>query len=236
MTSAADRVVLVDSWKNVLVDQFESSYMQKLRDFLLAERSAGYVVYPRGSEIFRALDLCPLESVRVVIIGQDPYHGPGQAHGLCFSVPSGVALPPSLVNILTEIREDITEQDETAIPRDVRGCLVPWAEQGVLLLNSVLTVRRGQASSHEGRGWEQFTDRIVEIVNERCEHVVFLLWGNYARRKAAFVDTHRHCVLVAPHPSPLSANRGFFGCRHFSKANAYLTNHGHQPINWLKVA
>lgn len=242
MSEAApgDRVVLHPSWKRVLLPEFEKPYMRSLRTFLLHERQARKAIYPRGPEIFAALDLTPLEDVRVVIIGQDPYHGPNQAHGLCFSVQPGVPEPPSLLNIFEEINTDMVDP---SVPggnpnghlRPGHGCLKPWARQGVLLLNAVLTVERGRAGSHQGRGWEAFTDRIVEILNAQCDHLVFLLWGTYAQKKGAIVDRDRHCVLEAPHPSPLSAHRGFFGCRHFSQANRYLVAHGRAPIDWFAV-
>ncbi len=239
--SAADRVRLDASWKEALGGEFESAYMQKLREFLLAERQARKVVYPRGAEIFAALDATPLDRVKVVIIGQDPYHGPNQAHGLCFSVRPGVAAPPSLVNIFQEINTDMADDDvpcgrrDGAVPAG-RVCLEPWARQGVLLLNAVLTVQAGRAGSHQGRGWEAFTDRVVETVNRRCEHVAFMLWGSYAQKKGAVVDASRHLLLHASHPSPLSAHRGFFGCRHFSQANEYLVEHEILPIDWFDVA
>lgn len=215
--------------------------MQHLRRFLAREKAAGVEVYPPGAEIFAALDATPLAGVRVVIIGQDPYHGPGQAHGLCFSVRPGVPEPPSLLNIYAEINRDLRRADVPGgdptrqIVPGGRGCLSGWAEQGVLLLNAVLTVRARQANSHQGKGWERFTDAIVDLVNRECEHVVFLLWGSKAHKKGAQVDRARHCVLSAPHPSPLSAHRGFMGCGHFSAANAYLESHGHAPIDWFDV-
>ena len=240
MSEAADKVRLGPSWKNALVAEFETGYMKRLRAFLVQEKQARRAVYPRGDRIFAALDATPLEAVKVVIIGQDPYHGPGQAHGLCFSVPPGVPAPPSLVNIFQEINVDMADDDVPCgrnggtVPAG-RTCLAPWARQGVLLLNSVLTVAAGRAGSHQGRGWETFTDRVVETINRQREHVVFLLWGSYAQKKGAVVDSNRHCVLTAPHPSPLSAHRGFFGCRHFSRANAYLVEHDILPINWFDV-
>ena len=209
-----------------LQDEFHQPYMQQLREFLRAEKSAGKVIYPRGVEMFNAFDHTPLDQVRVVILGQDPYHGPGQAHGLCFSVRPGVALPPSLVNIYREIEEEL------AVKMPAHGCLSAWADQGVLLLNSVLSVERANAASHQGKGWEQLTDRAIEVVNRDCEHVVFMLWGAYAQRKGAFIDAQRHCVLRAPHPSPLSAHRGFFGCGHFRSANEYLLAQGLDAIDW----
>ena len=231
MSEAADRVMLEPSWKTALLAEFEKPYMQRLREFLLAEKRARKTVYPKGSEIFAALNLTPLPKVRVVVIGQDPYHGPNQAHGLCFSVRPGVPRPPSLENIFQEVSDDVGGGE---IPPG-HGCLVPWAKQGVLLLNSVLTVVRGNAGSHQGRGWETFTDRVVELIKDQRESVVFLLWGSYAQRKGALVDTRRHLVLTAPHPSPLSAGRGFFGCRHFSSANRYLQARGFDPIDWFAV-
>jgi uracil-DNA glycosylase len=238
MTSAADRVRLEPGWKQALLPEFEAPYMQALRDFLAEQKAARRVVYPPGGEIFAALDATPLDEVKVVILGQDPYHGPGQAHGLCFSVKPGVETPPSLVNIFREINEDMTDPtvpggDPDRRAGDSGGHLTGWARQGVLLLNSVLTVERGRAGSHRGRGWEAFTDRVVEVVGDRLEHVVFLLWGSYAQQKGARVDRSRHCVLTAPHPSPLSAYRGFFGCRHFSRANRYLAEHGRPVIDWF---
>jgi uracil-DNA glycosylase len=238
--AAADRVVLHASWKRVLVDEFDKPYMRNLRAFLVKEREAHKTIYPSGSEIFAALDLTPIENVGVVIIGQDPYHGPNQAHGLCFSVRTGVEEPPSLLNIFQEINTDMADPSVPGGRADGRllpghGCLTSWARQGVLLLNAVLTVELGRAGSHQGRGWETFTDRIVEILNVQCEGLVFMLWGAYAQKKGALVDRARHCVLSAPHPSPLSAHRGFFGCRHFSKANQYLVAHGKPPIDWFAV-
>ncbi len=221
-----DSVHLHESWKAPLSSEFAAPYMQSLRAFLVAEKAAGKRIFPKGGEWFRALDLTPLDTVRVVILGQDPYHGPGQAHGLCFSVQPGVRIPPSLVNIYKELESDLS------ISRASHGFLEHWASQGVLLLNSVLTVEMAQAASHQGRGWEKFTDAIIRLVNEKSEPVVFLLWGSYAQKKAAFVDTARHLVLKAAHPSPLSAHNGFLGCRHFSKANAYLESNSLPPIDW----
>ncbi len=219
-------IALHESWKAPLLPEFQSDYMQTLRAFLLAEKAAGKTIYPKGGEWFRALDLTPLDRVRVVILGQDPYHGPGQAHGLCFSVKPGVRPPPSLLNIYKELETDLT------LPRPNTGFLEPWAEQGVLLLNSVLTVEAGKAASHQGKGWERFTDAVIAQVNEKPDPVVFLLWGAYAQKKAAFVDQSRHLVLKAAHPSPLAAHNGFFGCRHFSQCNAFLEQHGMKPIDW----
>jgi len=223
-------VKLHPSWLEPLQGEFESPYMQALRQFLVAERQAGKRIFPKGNEWFRALDLTPLNDVRVVILGQDPYHGEGQAHGLCFSVQPGVRTPPSLVNIYKELEADL------GIPPARHGFLQHWAEQGVLLLNAVLTVQMGMAASHQGRGWEKFTDAVIRLVNAKAEPVVFMLWGSYAQKKAAFVDSvdkgGRHLVLKAVHPSPLSAHAGFFGCGHFSKANAFLKAHGQKPIDW----
>ncbi|MFW6094428.1 MAG: uracil-DNA glycosylase [Pseudomonadota bacterium] len=230
---AEGRVRLEETWKAALGPEFEAPYMQDLRRFLLERKRARQVVYPPSDRIFAALDLCPLPDVKVVIIGQDPYHGPGQAHGLCFSVQPGVERPPSLVNVFREIDDDLGGPDRR-IPEG-RGCLESWARQGVLLLNAVLTVERGRAGSHRGRGWETFTDRVVEVLCEQREHLVFMLWGSYAQKKGARVDRDRHLVLAAPHPSPLSAHRGFFGCRHFSRANEYLASVGREPIDWFDV-
>ncbi len=213
-------------WAEQLAGEFRQPYMQQLADFLAAEEWAGKVIYPASQHCFNALNTTPLDKVAVVILGQDPYHGPGQAHGLCFSVRPEVPPPPSLVNIFKEIQTDLG-----IMPPD-HGCLQPWAEQGVLLLNSVLTVEQAQAGAHQGRGWETFTDRVVETVNRECDGVVFLLWGSYARKKGGQIDRSRHLVLEGPHPSPLSAYRGFFGCRHFSRANQWLQEKGRTPIDW----
>lgn len=222
-------VQLAEDWKQALGDEFEQPYMQQLRTFLLEEKAAGKVIFPPGPLIFNALNSTPLSKVKVVIIGQDPYHGPGQAHGLCFSVQPGVRTPPSLQNIYKEIHRDLGH------PIPNHGCLQSWAEQGVLLLNAVLTVTQGQAGAHANRGWERFTSRIIEILNSQCEHLVFMLWGSYAQKKGAQIDERRHCVLKAVHPSPLSAHRGFIGCGHFSQANAYLAAHDREPINWQLI-
>lgn len=217
---------LPESWQRWLGGEFEASYMQALRDFLTAEKAARKVIYPHSSNWFRAFELTPLEQVKVVILGQDPYHGPSQAHGLCFSVLPGVATPPSLINIYKELAADIGCQPVS------HGHLEYWARQGVLLLNTSLTVEQGNAGSHRGRGWEIFTDRAIEVVNAHAEPSVFLLWGSHARQKKALIDTTRHLVLESPHPSPLSAHRGFFGNRHFSRANAFLEAKGREPIDW----
>ena len=213
------------SWAERLSPEFSAPYFADLVEFVRQEYTHS-VCYPSGRQIFNAFDLCPFESVRVVILGQDPYHEPKQAEGLCFSVADGVPFPPSLRNIFQEIH------DELGIPTPQSGSLRRWAEQGVLLLNATLTVRAHQAGSHQGRGWERFTDAVVRRIAEERQHVVFLLWGSYAQRKGAFIDRSRHLVLEAAHPSPLSAYRGFFGCRHFLRCNEYLTNHNLQPIQW----
>ncbi|MEA3003610.1 MAG: uracil-DNA glycosylase [Sphingomonadales bacterium] len=226
----ASEVRLHESWLEPLRGEFDSPYMASLRAFLVAEKAAGKRIFPRGGDWFRALDLTPLEAVRVVILGQDPYHGPDQAHGLCFSVRPDVPLPPSLVNIYREMASDL------GIGPARHGFLEHWAKQGVLLLNSVLTVRMGAAASHRERGWERFTDAVIRLVAAKEEPVVFMLWGSYAQKKAAFVESvergGRHLVLKAPHPSPLSAHNGFFGCRHFSRANTFLLSRGQKPIDW----
>jgi len=218
---------LDESWRTALAPEFDKLYFSILTDRIRQAYQYEGPIYPPGGLIFRALDACPLPEVRVVILGQDPYHGAGQAEGLAFSVPAGVAIPPSLINIKKEIASDLGQP--SIIPD---GHLLPWAEQGVLLLNTTLTVRAGMAASHQGLGWETFTDAIIETINRSCDHVVFLLWGSPARRKGSMIDRTRHLVLEAPHPSPLSAHRGFFGCRHFSQTNAYLTQWGKVPIRW----
>jgi uracil-DNA glycosylase len=217
---------LKGGWDAALATELSDPYMAKLATFLDAELYAGKQIFPQRSEYFAALDLTPLDRVKVVILGQDPYHGDGQAHGLCFSVRPGVRVPPSLKNIYKELESDL------GIPKASHGHLESWARQGVLLLNSVLTVERGLAASHRGRGWERFTDAVIAQVNALLHPVVFLLWGAYAQKKAAFVDTSRHLVLKAAHPSPLSAHNGFLGCHHFSQANAFLEKNGMQPIDW----
>ena len=218
---------LEDSWRTALAPEFDKLYFSILTDRIRQAYQQEGPIYPPGNLIFRALDACPLSQVRVVILGQDPYHSAGQAEGLAFSVPSGVPLPPSLQNIKKEIASDLG--NASSLPD---GHLLPWAEQGVLLLNTTLTVAAGRAASHQGLGWETFTDAIIEVVNRHCEHVVFLLWGTPARRKASMIDRSRHLILEAPHPSPLSAHRGFFGCRHFSQTNDYLVRWGKAPIRW----
>lgn len=223
-------VKLDEGWKAALGAEFAHPYMAELKRFLMAEKAAGQRIYPNGANYFRALDLTPIDRVKVVILGQDPYHGPDQAHGLCFSVRPGIRTPPSLVNIFKELRDDL------GIAPARHGFLEHWAKQGVLLLNSVLTVRAGAAASHQGKGWERFTDAVVRAVAAKETPVVFMLWGSYAQRKAAFVagmeNGGRHLILKAAHPSPLSAHSGFLGCRHFSKANEFLENRGIEPIDW----
>lgn len=221
------KVRIEASWHEALAPEFDKFYFETLVGRVRTAYQGPAPIYPPGSKIFQAFDACPLFQVRVVILGQDPYHGAGQAEGLAFSVPSGVAIPPSLQNIKKEIASDL---GAPSILPD--GHLLPWAQQGVLLLNTTLTVEAGKAASHQGWGWETFTDAVIEAVNKHCPHVVFLLWGSPARRKAAMIDRSRHLVLEAPHPSPLSAHRGFFGCRHFSQANAFLCQHDYAPIRW----
>lgn len=222
----ATDVKIGESWKVPLSTEFDSPYMADLKAFLQEQKQEGRRIFPKGSEYFRALDLTPLDEVRIVILGQDPYHGEGQAHGLCFSVQPGVRIPPSLVNIYKEMQADL------GISPVRHGFLEHWAKQGVLLLNSVLTVEMGRAASHQGKGWERFTDAVIRAVNEQEKPVVFILWGSYAQKKAAFVDSGRHLVLKSVHPSPLSAHNGFFGTRPFSQANAFLEKHGRKPIDW----
>ncbi len=219
-------VKLHESWFQPLQKEFEAPYMVALKSFLVTEREAGKTIYPRPSEWFHALDATPLDQVRVVILGQDPYHGEGQAHGLCFSVRESVRPPPSLVNIFKELKSDL------GIDPPSHGNLEPWARQGVLLLNSVLTVEANRAASHAGKGWEKFTDAVIREINALPHPVVFILWGNYAQKKAAFVDSNRHHIIKSVHPSPLSAHNGFFGSRPFSKANAFLREQGQLEINW----
>jgi uracil-DNA glycosylase len=215
-----------ESWLAVLGDELAQPYMQELRAFLVAELADGRTFYPPADRVFNALSLTPLDAVRVVILGQDPYHGAGQAMGLCFSVPPGVPPPPSLQNIHKELETDL------GLPRPSSGDLTPWAERGVLLLNAVLTVSPGKPASHAGKGWERFTDRAIRELSERREGIVFLLWGRYAQQKGAIVDAARHHVLTAAHPSPYSAANGFFGCRHFSRANALLEADGQDAVDW----
>ena len=218
-------VKIEESWRRVLADEFDKEYFIKLTDFVRSEYLAGKQIVPAAKNIFNAFNLCPFDSVRVVIIGQDPYHEPGQAHGLCFSVPDGITPPPSLVNIYREIETDLGRPSQT------HGDLSAWARQGVLLLNSTLTVAAHLAASHAGRGWEQFTDAVIRATARRSG-LVYMLWGSYAQKKAEFVDANQNLVLKCAHPSPLSAYRGFFGCRHFSRANEYLVAHGEKPREW----
>lgn len=212
-------------WKSVLQPEFDKPYFRTLTDFVRSEY-ASTTVYPPASLIFNAFDLCPFADVKVVIIGQDPYHEPGQAHGLCFSVNDGVPFPPSLLNIFKELRDD------TGAEMPTTGNLTRWARQGVLLLNATLTVRKHEAGSHQGRGWEEFTDAVIRVLNEQKSGLVFILWGSYAQGKSKLIDEGRHCVLRSAHPSPLSAYRGFFGNHHFSLANSYLRRQGREAINW----
>lgn len=218
-------VQIENSWKERLADEFEKPYFKELTDFVCQEYKT-QVCYPPGGLIFNAFNLCPFDQVKVVIIGQDPYHGPGQAHGLCFSVNDGIPFPPSLQNIFKEIQADLGKE----VP--VSGNLTRWAEQGVLLLNATLTVRAHQAASHQRHGWEEFTDAVIRKLSQERDHLVFILWGAYAQKKGAVIDRERHLVLTSAHPSPLSAYHGFFGNKHFSLTNAYLEQYGKTPINW----
>ncbi len=220
------QIDLPSSWKKAVGDEFSKPYMRDIKFFLVDESRKGKTIFPSGREIFSAFKLTPLEQVKIVIIGQDPYHGMGQAHGLCFSVKPDIKIPPSLQNIYKEMQSDL------CITQPSHGFLEHWARQGVLLLNAVLTVEMSKAGSHQKIGWQEFTDSAIAAVNERREHVVFLLWGSYAQKKEAMIDQSKHLVLKAPHPSPLSAHRGFFGCRHFSKANEYLIRNGEEPVDW----
>jgi uracil-DNA glycosylase len=220
------RVRLAPSWQAQVGAYLEKPEMRALGDFLRAEKAAGKRIFPPGPQMFAALEATPFEEVKVVVLGQDPYHGPGQAHGLSFSVPPGVDVPPSLQNIFKEQERDL------GLPRPDHGCLLPWARQGVLLLNAVLSVEAGRAGSHQGKGWEGFTDHVVERLAQEREGLVFLLWCSYAQAKGRVIDNRSHCVLRAPHPSPLSAHRGFLGCGHFSAANRWLQGRGQKPIDW----
>lgn len=214
------------SWQPWLLEEFQQPYMLALKQYLRERKDQRKVIFPPSREWFHALEATPLERVRVVILGQDPYHQPGQAHGLCFSVLPGVRIPPSLQNIYKELQADL------GCAPVQHGCLEHWAQQGVLLLNAVLTVEQGSANAHQGQGWERFTDKVISVVNAQSDAVVFMLWGSYAQKKGAHIDRQRHLVLTAPHPSPLSAHRGFLGCRHFSQANAWLSARGCEPIDW----
>lgn len=220
------RIRLDESWKRRLLPELTSQSMQGLRAFLLEERARGKDIYPPLGSIFSALDRTPFEKVKVVILGQDPYHGPDQAHGLCFSVPAGIPAPPSLVNVFAEQKRDL------GLVQPGHGCLITWAERGVLLLNAVLSVERGRAGSHQGKGWEAFTDRVIGLLSQEREGLVFMLWGAYAQAKGKLLDPRRHLILRAPHPSPLSAYRGFIGCSHFSRANEYLRKRGLGAVDW----
>jgi uracil-DNA glycosylase len=221
-----EKVKLSPGWKSALLPEFSKPYMKELREFIANEIARKKIIYPQASEFFAALDLTPIDKVKVVILGQDPYHGEGQAHGLCFSVRPDVPPPPSLENIFKELKSDL------GISRPDHGCLVSWAKQGVLLLNATLSVQAGQAGSHQNKGWENFTDHVIQYLNSSKENIVFLLWGSYAQKKGAIIDKKKHLVLEAPHPSPLSSYRGFFGCKHFSKTNSYLVKNGKAPIDW----
>jgi uracil-DNA glycosylase len=218
-------VKIEDSWYIQLQEEFSADYFQNLKQFLVAEKAA-HTVYPPGSQLFNAFNFTPFNKVKVVILGQDPYHGPGQAHGLCFSVPIGIKPPPSLANIYKELNSDIGFK----IPK--HGNLEQWAEQGVFLLNATLTVRANSAGSHQNKGWEIFTNKVISILSQRCENLVFVLWGRYATAKESLIDNSKHCILKAAHPSPLSAYNGFIGCKHFSKINEYLLSVSKTPIDW----
>lgn len=221
-----NRIKLESSWKARVGDDLQREDMQQLSSFLRERKREGVRIYPPAPQIFAALDATPFEQVKVVVLGQDPYHGPDQAHGLCFSVQPGVPVPPSLDNVFKELQRDL------GIARPDHGYLMPWAHRGVLLLNAVLTVEDGRAGAHQGRGWEGFTDHVVDVLNREREDLVFLLWGSYAQAKGKVIDQRKHRVLKAPHPSPLSAHRGFIGCGHFSATNDYLVRHGQTPIDW----
>ena len=217
---------LEKSWKELLGSELKKTYMSDLRTFLVQEEKAQKTIYPQSQDIFAALNLTPFDQVKVVILGQDPYHGPNQAHGLCFSVKPGIKIPPSLVNIFKELKDDL------GITPPTHGCLGAWGKQGVLLLNNVLTVEDGKAGSHHLKGWEQFTDKIIELLNEKKENLVFILWGSPAQKKAQKVDSKKHFIIKSVHPSPLSSYRGFFGSKPFSQTNTYLNSKGIKPINW----
>jgi len=218
-------VQIEGSWKELLSDEFEKPYFASLSEYLKREKLSGIKIYPKGPDIFNAFNMTPVQNVKVVILGQDPYHGPGQAHGLSFSVPEGVALPPSLQNIYKELYTDLGIEPANS------GSLIKWAQQGVFLLNAVLTVRAGEAASHSKIGWMEFTDAVISKLSKERDGIVFMLWGNFAKGKRDLIDTSRHLILEAPHPSPL-ARGGFFGCRHFSKANEFIKSKGKEPINW----
>ncbi|WP_417615589.1 uracil-DNA glycosylase [Oceanisphaera sp.] len=218
------------TWKQLIEQEKQQPYLQQTLDFVEQERAAGKVIYPPAQDVFNAFEYTPLNRVKVVILGQDPYHGPNQAHGLCFSVQTGVKVPPSLRNMYKELASDIA-----GFVTPDHGCLTGWAEQGVLMINTVLTVEAGKAHSHAKLGWETFTDKVIQTVNEHCHGVVFLLWGSHAQKKGAAIDSNRHHILTSAHPSPLSAYRGFFGCQHFSQTNQLLEQQGKAPIDWTRV-
>lgn len=213
------------SWKELLIDEFNQDYFINLKKFLLEEKQNN-IIYPKGSDIFNAFNFTPFNKLKLVILGQDPYHGEGQAHGLCFSVPHGIKIPPSLVNIYKEMEGDL------GIKSPQHGNLEKWAKQGVFLLNATLTVRKNQAGSHQNKGWEIFTDKVISLISEKSENIVFLLWGSYAQKKSTLIDAKKHLILKSVHPSPLSAYRGFFGCKHFSKSNDFLISKNIEPIDW----
>jgi uracil-DNA glycosylase len=221
-------VKISSEWKKSLENEFKEAYFHDLAEFLKTEKSSKQVVYPPGPLIFNAFNLTDLDQVKVVIIGQDPYHGPNQAHGLSFSVQKGIPAPPSLMNIYKEIQNDLGITN-----LKTKGDLTYWAKQGVLLLNATLTVRANQPNSHAGIGWQRFTDKVIQVLNEQCEHLVFMLWGNFAKEKGMHIDNKKHLILKAAHPSPFSADKGFFGCKHFSKTNEYLIKFGKSPIDWM---
>lgn len=228
-TNTKDRIQLEEGWKQYVGDWLLRPEMQHLAAFLRDRKNHGARIYPPSRQLFSAFDATPFDQVKVVILGQDPYHGAGQAHGLSFSVPPGIEIPPSLSNIYKELQQDL------GMSKPYHGCLLSWAQQGVLLMNAVLTVEHGRPGSHQKRGWEHFTDHVIDMLNQHREGIVFLLWGSYAQAKGARIDTKKHCVFHAPHPSPLSAHRGFFGCKHFSLANQYLIEHNQTPIRWQSV-
>lgn len=214
-----------DSWKEILINEFNADYFKELKNFLVEEKSK-FTIYPPGKNIFEAFNRTPFDNIKVVLLGQDPYHGAGQAHGLCFSVQHGIKPPPSLVNIFKELKDDIGMEIPT------HGCLESWADQGVLLLNATLTVRANNAGSHQKKGWENFTDAVIKLISDKQKGVVFILWGSYAQKKALLIDNNKHHILSSVHPSPLSVYRGFFGCKHFSKTNEFLIQEGKAPIDW----
>lgn len=218
--------IIEESWKEFLSEEFKKPYFKEIKQFLVSEKKSNHTIFPAGSKIFSAFDLTPIKNVKVVILGQDPYHGPGQAHGLSFSVPQGISIPPSLKNIFKELKSDLGMEIPT------HGNLSNWARQGVLLLNATLTVRANEAGSHQKRGWEQFTDHIIEKISREKSGIVFMLWGKFAQAKEHLIDSRKHLILKAAHPSPFAADKGFFGCRHFSKANEYLKHNGKNEINW----